>query len=148
MQYEYLYIKYKKKYLALKQQLRGGVISDKKKLYTDITSLITDAHMREIDVRDTHSFLIKAIKIYQSPSANIALTNWYKENKFLQDFITKSISTDLNDFLTDLNDFLTELSHYIITKDMVSYELVKGDNTIATCKARYIDDDKFYNIIA
>ena len=141
MQYEYLYIKYKKKYLALKQQLRGGVISDKKKLYTDITSLITDAHMREIDVRDTHSFLIKAIKIYQSPSANIALTNWYKENKFLQDFITKSIPGDLN-------GFLSELSHYIITRDMVSYESVedKGDNTIATCKARYIDDDKFYNI--
>lgn len=143
MQYEYLYIKYKKKYLALKQQLRGGVISDKEKLYTNITSLITNAHMREIDVPDTHSFLIKAIKLHQSleHGANIAQKNWYKENKFLQDFITKSISTDLNDFLTDL-------SHYIITEDMVSYELVKGDNTIATCKARYIDDDKFYNIIA
>ena len=143
MQYEYLYIKYKKKYLALKQQLRGGVISDKEKLYTNITSLITNAHMKEMDVLDTHSFLIKAITLHQLPkhSANIALTNWYKENKFLQDFITKSIPGDLNGFLTDL-------SHYIITEDMVSYELVKGDNTIATCKARYIDDDKFYNIIA
>ena len=97
--------------------------------------------MREIDVPDTHSFLIEAIKLHQLPkhSANIALTNWYKENKFLREFITTSIPTDLN-------DFLTELSHYIITRVPISYESVEGDNTIATCKARYIDDKKLYNI--